>query len=563
MSRILQRDLSHVPDTAVGGDGIWLHLASGKKIIDGSGGAAVACIGHGERRVADAMAAQAGRMAYAHTGFFTSEPAEALAECLLAHEPGGLTHAFFVSSGSEAMEAAIKLARQYFIEVGQPARTRFIARRQSYHGTTLGALGVGGHVARRAPYEPLLSDAFSRVSPCYAYRNQVSGESDQDYVARLAAELDAEFVRLGPDTVAAFCAEPVVGAAIGCVTALPGYFPAMRAVCDRHGALLILDEVMCGMGRTGTLHAWEQEGVAPDIQAVAKGLGGGYAPIGGILVAGRIIEALRHGSGGFMHGQTYQAHPVACAAALEVQRILAERALVANVAAMGERLDAMLTERFGNHRHVGDIRGRGLFYALEFVEDRAEKRPFEPSARVAERVKDAAMERGLAVYPCVGTAGRRRGRPRHRRPALHRRRGRPRHDRRPPRGSGGLRVRLIRWVVAFLLCAGAARAERPSPKPAPRVFTTNNYELTARIPPGLWRCPYPGGLGRPRPRRRHVFLFAEGLQRRGARRRRSRRPTACRASPSATNTASARSKQGTARCDRSAPTRRSRRAAVR
>jgi adenosylmethionine-8-amino-7-oxononanoate aminotransferase len=403
VSRIIQRSLRESPDTAVRGEGIRLHLASGKVVIDGSGGAAVACIGHGNKRVAAAMAEQAGKMAYAHTGFFTSEPAEALAEILLAGEPGGLTHAFFVSSGSEAMEAAIKLARQYFLEIGQEQRTRFIARRQSYHGTTLGALSAGGHVARRAPYEPILSGAFSKVSPCFAYHHQAADESDAQYVARLAAELEAEFQRLGPDTVAAFCAETVVGAATGCVTALPGYFAAIRAVCDRHGALLILDEVMCGMGRTGTLHAWEQEGIAPDIQAVAKGLGGGYAPIGAILASARVIAALRDGSGGFMHGQTYQAHPVACAAALEVQRILQDEALVANVARQGNTLERLLTERFGNHRHVGDVRGRGLFWALEFVSDRSRRTPFAPSAGIAERVKQAALDRGLGVYPCVGT----------------------------------------------------------------------------------------------------------------------------------------------------------------
>lgn len=403
MTRIIQRNLAAAPDTAVRGEGIRLHLASGKVVVDGSGGAAVASIGHGNARVAAAMAAQAGRMAYAHTGFFTSEPAEALADLLLADEPGGLTHAFFVSSGSEAMEAALKLARQYHIERGQPGRTRFIARRQSYHGTTLGALSAGGHVARRAPYEPMLSQAFSRVSPCFAYHGQDPDEDDAAYAGRLAAELEAEFQRLGPDTVAAFCAETVVGAAAGCVTAVPGYFAAMRAVCDRHGALLILDEVMCGMGRTGSLHAWEQEGIAPDIQAVAKGLGGGYAPIGGILAAGRVVAALRDGSGGFMHGQTYQAHPVACAAALEVQRIVAEDGLVADAAQQGGRLERLLVERFGNHRAVGDIRGRGLFQALEFVADRASRTPFDPARGIAEAVKQAALDRGLGIYPCVGT----------------------------------------------------------------------------------------------------------------------------------------------------------------
>ena len=403
MSRILQRKLTETAEVALSGEGIRLHLAGGRTVIDGSGGAAVACIGHGNRRVAAAMAEQAGRMAYAHTGFFTSEPAEALADLLLGDEPGGLTHAFFVSSGSEAMEAAVKLARQYFIELGQPQRTRIVSRRQGYHGTTLGALAVSGHVARRGPYEPLLSTAFSKVSPCFAYHFQAPDESDADYVARLAAELEAEFQRLGPDTVVAFCAETVVGATTGCVAAVPGYFAAMRGVCDRHGALLVLDEVMCGMGRTGTLHAWEQEGVAPDIQAVAKGLGGGYAPIGGILVAGRVIAALRAGSGGFMHGQTYQAHPVACEAALEVQRIVWEQGLVEASARQGAGLAGRLVERFGNHHQVGDIRGRGLFHALEFVQDRAARTPFEPSRGVAEAVKQAALDRGLAVYPCTGT----------------------------------------------------------------------------------------------------------------------------------------------------------------
>ncbi len=403
MSRLIQRSLRDRSDTAVAGQGIRLRLASGKTVIDGSGGAAVACIGHGNQRVAAAMAEQAGRMAYAHTGFFTSEPAEALADLLLADEPGGLAHAFFVSSGSEAMEAALKLARQFFIEAGQSRRTRFIARRQSHHGTTLGALSVGGHLARRAPYEPLLGAGFSRVSPCFPYHYQAPDESDAQYVGRLAAELEAEFQRLGPDTVAAFCAEPVVGAAAGCVTAVPGYFAAVREVCDRHGALLVLDEVMCGMGRTGSLHAWQQEGIAPDIQTVAKGLGGGYAPIGGILASGRVVAALRDGSGGFMHGQTYQAHPVACAAALEVQRIIREEGLVAHAARKGDMLEQLMAERFGNHRQVGDNRGRGLFRAAEFVSDRSRRTPFDPAQGIAERVKQAALDRGLAVYPSTGT----------------------------------------------------------------------------------------------------------------------------------------------------------------
>ena len=409
MSRLIHRSLRAEPPLATGGQGIWLRDAEGRAVIDGSGGAAVACLGHGHPRVIAAIRAQLERLAYAHTSFFTSEPAEALAERLVGQAPGGLTHAWFCSSGSEGNEAALKIARQYFVEVGQKQRGRFIARRQGYHGNTLGALAAGGNTMRRAAYAPLLSGAFSHVSPCYAYRDRREEESEADYVARLAAELEAEFRRLGPETVIGVIAETVVGATLGCVPALPGYFRAVREICDRHGALLILDEVMCGMGRTGTLHAWEQEGVAPDIQVIAKGLGGGYQPIGGILVAGRIAEALAAGSGAFLHGHTYQAHPLACAAALAVQQVIAEEGLLENVVAMGERLAEGLTERLGNHRHVGDIRGRGLFRAVEFVTDRASKAPFDPALRLHERVKREAMARGLACYPMGGTMDGRRG----------------------------------------------------------------------------------------------------------------------------------------------------------
>ncbi len=408
MSRVLHRS-GGMPPVAVGGEGVMLRLADGREIIDGSGGAAVACLGHGNARVAAAIGRQAATLAYAHTGFFTSEPAEALADLILEGSPGGLSHAWFCSSGSEGTEAALKLARQYFVEIGQPARTRFIARRQSYHGNTLGALAAGGNMARRVVYEPILAEAFSHVSPCFAYRFQNEGESDAAYVDRLAAELEAEFARLGPETVAAFIAEPMVGATAGCVPALAGYFERVRAICDRHGALLILDEVMCGMGRTGTMHAWEQEGVVPDLQIIAKGLGGGYQPIGGILIAAKIVAGVAAGSGAFLHGHTYQAHPVACAGALEVQRIIREDGLLANVRAMGTRLEAALMDRFGNHAHVGDIRGRGLFQAIELVADRASKRVFDPALKLHERVKRAALERGLAVYPMGGTIDGRQG----------------------------------------------------------------------------------------------------------------------------------------------------------
>ena len=408
-SRVLHRSLRETPPKAIGGEGIWLFREDGRKVLDASGGAAVSCLGHQHARILEAMTKQASKLAYAHTAFFSSEAAEMLADQLVGHEPGGLGYVYFVSGGSEAIEAAIKIARQYFIEAGQPKRQRFIARRQSYHGNTLGALSAGGNAWRREPYAPLLSPSFSHVTPAFAYHEKRDHESESDFVARLAAELDAEFLRLGPDTVAAFIAEPVVGATAGAVTAPEGYFRAVREICNKHGALLILDEVMCGMGRTGTLHAWEQEGVAPDIQAIAKGLGGGYQPIGAMLATNRIVDTIRQGSGAFQHGHTYLAHPMACAAALEVQRVIQEEKLLDHVKDLGRHLEKRLTERFGNHRHVGDVRGRGLFQAIELVEDRATKKPFDPSLKLHQRIKAAAFEGGLGCYPSGGTADGKHG----------------------------------------------------------------------------------------------------------------------------------------------------------
>jgi len=408
-SRVLHRSLRETPPKAIGGEGVWLIAEDGRRVLDASGGAAVSCLGHQHPRIVQAMTKQASKLAYAHTAFFSSESAEALADHLVGHEPGGLAYAYFVSGGSEAVEASIKLARQYFVERGEPQRHHFIARRQSYHGNTLGALAAGGNAWRRAPYAPLLSPAFSHVTPAFAYHEKRDDESESDFVARLASELEAEFQRLGPDTVAAFIAEPVVGATAGAVPAPEGYFRAVREICNRHGALLILDEVMCGMGRTGTTHAWEQEGVAPDIQAIAKGLGGGYQPIGAMLASGKIIETIRHGSGAFQHGHTYLAHPMACAAALEVQRVIAEEKLLDQVKEHGRHLERRLIERFGNHLHVGDIRGRGLFQAIELVEDRATRKPFDPTLKLNHKIKAAAFEGGLACYPAGGTVDGRSG----------------------------------------------------------------------------------------------------------------------------------------------------------
>src|SRR3954469_4290728 len=408
-SRVLHRSLRETPPKAVGGDGVWLIAADGRRILDGSGGAAVSCLGPQHPRVIEALTRQASKLAYAHTGFFSSEPAEELAEHLVGDESRGLAYAYLVSGGSEAIEASIKLARQYFIERGQPQRQHFIARRQSYHGNTLGALAAGGNAWRREPYAPLLSSAFSHVTPAFAYHEKHDGESDAQFVVRLAAELETEFQRLGPNTIAAFLAEPVVGATAGAVTAPDGYFKAVREICDRHGALLILDEVMSGMGRTGTTHAWEQEGVAPDIQAIAKGLGGGYQPIGAMLASGRIIDTVRSGSGAFLHGHTYLAHPLACAAALAVQDVIREDGLLDRVKERGKQLEQRLIERFGNHRHVGNIRGRGLFWAIELVADRASRTSFDPALKLNQKIKAEAFANGLGCYPGGGTVDGVRG----------------------------------------------------------------------------------------------------------------------------------------------------------
>jgi adenosylmethionine-8-amino-7-oxononanoate aminotransferase len=368
----------------------------------------VSCLGHSHPAVIAAMQEQLGRLSFAHTSFFTNAAMEELATLLAAKAPPGIASAYFVSGGSEAVEAALKLARQYFVEIGQPERRHFIARRQSYHGNTLGALAVGGNAWRRAPFAPNLIEAH-HIAPCYAYRDRRDDESEAAYGRRVADELEAKIHELGTETVIAFVAETVVGATAGVVPPVPGYFRRIREICDRNGILLILDEVMCGMGRTGTLHACEQEGVAPDIMTVAKGLGGGYQPIGAMLASKKIGDAIRAGSGFFQHGHTYMGHALACAAALAVQRTIAQENLLAAVQARGAELAAALDDRLGNHHHVGDLRGRGLFHGIELVVDRASKQPFAPELKLHARVKREAMARGLMCYPAGGTIDGRRG----------------------------------------------------------------------------------------------------------------------------------------------------------
>ncbi|KWE55227.1 aspartate aminotransferase family protein [Burkholderia sp. MSMB2157WGS] len=402
MTTVFHRAPRATLPVAVAGDGIEIIDSTGKRYIDACGGAAVSCLGHSNPRVIDAIKRQVQQLPYAHTSFFTTDVAEELADRLVDAAPAGLEHVYFVSGGSEAIEAALKLARQYFVEKGESQRRHFIARRQSYHGNTLGALAIGGNAWRREPFLPLLIEAH-HVSPCYAYRDQLAGETDEAYAQRLADELERKIVELGAENVAAFVAETVVGATAGAVPPVRTYLKKIRAVCDKYGVLLILDEIMSGMGRTGYLYACDEDGVAPDLLTIAKGLGAGYQPIGATLVSDRIYRTIVDGSGFFQHGHTYLGHATACAAALEVQRVIAEEKLLDNVKARGEQLRASLREHYGAHPHVGDVRGRGLFVGVELVRDRDTKATFDPALKLHAAVKREAMQRGLMVYPMGGT----------------------------------------------------------------------------------------------------------------------------------------------------------------
>ena len=408
MRHVFHRNPRVEPPVAVAGEGIYLIDSEGRRYLDASGGAAVSCLGHGHPAVIEAIQQQAGRLAYAHTAFFSSEPAEALADWLVEASGGNFARVYFVSGGSEGIEAALKLARQYFVETGEPSRAHFIGRRQSYHGNTLGALAVGGNAWRRAQFAPLLVET-AHIAPCYAYRERKEGENEQAYGGRVADELEEAIDRLGAGRVIAFVAETVVGATLGAVPPVPGYFRRIREICDRHGVLLILDEVMCGMGRTGTLFAYEQEGIVPDIVVVAKGLGGGYQPIGAVLVSAKIFDAVSSGSGFFQHGHTYLGHPIACAAALAVQRTVQKENLLLNVQRRGVALRRALDERLEHHPNIGEIRGRGLFLGIELVANRATKQPFPAAARLHLALKREAMERGLICYPMGGTIDGRLG----------------------------------------------------------------------------------------------------------------------------------------------------------
>ena len=402
MSHVFHRHTGMKPPFAAGGDGPYVVDSNGKRYLDASGGAAVSCLGHHHPVVIEAIKSQLDAIPYAHTSFFTTEVAERLADVLIEQAPGELDRVYFVSGGSEAVEACLKIARQYFDEQGERRRRYFIGRLQSYHGNTLGALSVGGNMWRRRQFEPLLIDAH-HISPCYAYRGRRDDESEEQYGQRVANELEEKLNELGPENVIAFICEPVVGATLGAVPAVTGYLERIRQICNENGILLILDEVMCGMGRTGWMYACEEDGIAPDLMAIAKGLGAGYQPIGAMMVSRKVYDVIANGSGFFQHGHTYMGHPAACAAGLAVQQVIRDENLLDNVRRQGENLDAALHERFGNHPHIGDIRGRGLFRGLELVTDRTTKSTFEPSLQLHNRIKKEAMARGLMCYPMGGT----------------------------------------------------------------------------------------------------------------------------------------------------------------
>lgn len=382
----------------------------GHRILDACGGAGVACIGHGREEVVKAAAAQMKACAYTSYAHFRTEPVQKLFSWLIDSTGGKMQKAYLMCSGSEAVEAALKLSREYFVWTGQPQRVNFISRGESYHGTTLGSLSASGHYTRRAPFSPLLSNNFTRISPCNAYRQTSSSTDPTAYLVNLTAELESAFLALGPTTVAAVILEPVVGAALGCVPSIPGYLAAVKSICQKYGALLIFDEVMCGMGRTGTLHAWQAEGVVPDLQTIAKGFGGGYQPASALLVGEKVATAMREGDHTFTHGHTYQNHPVVAAAALKVQEVIQRDGLLRNVQTQGKLLERLLKERLAGHPNVGNIRGRGLFWGVEFVKDKKTKEPFDPELQASLRVFKAGMKNHkVVVYASQGCAGGGRG----------------------------------------------------------------------------------------------------------------------------------------------------------
>lgn len=400
---IMQRDISADLPIAVKGDGIYLIDSNGKKYLDGCSGAAVSCLGHSDASVINAIKDQLDKLAYAHTSFMTSEPTEKLAEMLVNKAPDNIEKVYFLSGGSEAVETALKLVRQYYLEKKEPQRKNIIARYQSYHGNTLTTLGVGGNVKRKEPFLPYLSNCMHHIDPAYPYRLKKENETLAEYGIRAANYLEEKILELGSDTVSAFIFEPLVGSTLGAVEAPLSYYKRVREICDKYGVLLIFDEIMCGTGRTGYMFASEYTNVNPDIITIAKGIGGGYQPLAATLFSGEIYKAIEEGSGQFSHGHTYIGHPTACAAGVAVLKAFEDRNLLDNVQKMGELLKNTLNERFSNHKHIGDIRGKGLFLGVELVQNKETKECFDPKLQLFAQIKSTAKELGLLCYPMGGT----------------------------------------------------------------------------------------------------------------------------------------------------------------
>lgn len=383
---------------AVAGDGVYIIDRNGKRYIDGSSGSGPSCLGHSNTAVRAAMHNQIDKIAYAHTAFFTSGPMEDLAENLCSDAPDPLSHVWFTNSGAEAADAALKLTRQYFIDVGQPERHIVIGRSAGYVGSTIAGLAAGGSQQRRDPFKLILPTNTAHIGPAYSYRGMREDETADEFALRTARELEATIERVGPTNVSAFICETVVGSILGAVTAPRGYFREIRRICDRYGILFILDEVMCGMGRVGTKYAFSQEGVCPDLVMVGKALSGGYAPLGAVLVSSMVHDVIRDTTGFFRHGHSFHGHTLACAAALAVQREIADHDLYTNIHRSGLQLDKLLRERFADHPNVGDIRGRGLMHALEIVADRPTKKNFDSSREIDSKLMRNALELGLVCY---------------------------------------------------------------------------------------------------------------------------------------------------------------------
>ena len=407
MSYALHRSLLKNPPRAVRGEGSYLFDDTGKRYLDACGGAAVSCLGHSHPAIIEAIQKQVEQLPYAHTSFFTTEALEELAEMLVEGAPG-MGKALLLSGGSETVEAALKLSRQYFLESGEPDRHLFIARRQSYHGNTLGALAVGGNEWRREPFRPLLVGGH-HIAPCFEYRERAADETQEEYCDRVTLELEQKIIELGPENVAGFVAETVVGATAGAVVAVPGYFGRIREICDRYGIHLILDEVMCGTGRTGSMMAYQQEHITPDMVTMAKGLAAGYQPIGALLCTNKIIEVIRDNSGYFQHGHTFMGHATAVAASLATQKIIRSEGLLPKVVARGKTIRDGLRNALGEHPNVGDIRGRGMFIGVEFVVNKGSKESFDPASKIHRKIQKTAMEIGLLCYGMGGTVDGKRG----------------------------------------------------------------------------------------------------------------------------------------------------------